>query len=322
MRYATAVSLLTLAVSACAAELRVGVFTLFRPTRLLVRPAEPAVVDGRLLPAGELMLIDHAPVRLTGLDGGDLVFALSIPGRIERRYHGTLEVIAESGFLVPVVKVGRETAVEAALAAELPEDAPAEALRALAVVIRSYYAAGRRHAHFDFCDTTHCQFFRPPPLPEHPASRAARATQNLVLTYRGAPFAPYYSAACGGRTRIPAELGLPVPDYPYRAVSCPSCRRDEPLWERRIPYALAAGLLNAPSEPLRLRIARELGWSALPGNGYTVRRDGDFLVFGGSGSGHGIGLCQHGAMALAGDGVGWRDIIAKYLPGTAIVLQH
>jgi stage II sporulation protein D len=301
-----------------AADLRVGVFTLFRPTRLLVEPAEPAVVDGRLLPAGASVTIDAAPFRLTGVDGGGITFTLSIPGRIQRRYHGTLNVLSDSGFLLPVVNVAREAAVEAALAAEMPEDAPPDALSAMAVLIRSYYAAGCRHARFDFCDTTHCQFFKSPPEPEHPASRATQRTHGLVLTYHGVPFAPYYSAACGGRTRTPADVGLPVRDYPYRATSCPICQKEEPPWERRIPFALAAELLNRPSESVRLRVVRELGWNALPGNDYAVRRDGSFLVFVGAGSGHGIGLCQRGAIGLAREGASWLDIVRKYLPGTMV----
>ena len=86
---------------------------------------------------------------------------LSVPGRIERRFRGTLEVASRGGALEAVVSLDIETAVASVVAAESPPGAPLEALKAQAVVARSYYLATRgRHAGFDFCDTTHCQFLR------------------------------------------------------------------------------------------------------------------------------------------------------------------
>jgi stage II sporulation protein D len=38
----------------------------------------------------------------------------------------------------------------------------------------------------------------------------------------------------------------------------------------------------------------------------------------GRGSGHGVGMCQHGALAMAEDGRSYEDILAHYYPGTEI----
>jgi peptidoglycan hydrolase-like amidase len=95
---------------------------------------------------------------------------------------------------------------------------------AQAVVSRSYYTAGHgRHAGFDFCDTTHCQFLREPPPAQSPAAIAAAHTRGLALFYRDAPLAAMFSASCGGRTRSLEDP--PADGYPYFAVECPYCRR-------------------------------------------------------------------------------------------------
>jgi peptidoglycan hydrolase-like amidase len=158
---------------------------------------------------------------ITGMDGGACDFVLSVPGRITRAYRGTGEVLTDGGELVAVVHMDTEIAVASIVAAESPPGAPMNALEAQAVVARSYLlAAGKRHKHSDFCDTTHCQFLRSPPPPDSQFSRAAGATRGLVLVYNGRPIEALYSANCGGRTRTLEQAGLTARGYPYFAVRC------------------------------------------------------------------------------------------------------
>ncbi len=42
------------------------------------------------------------------------------------------------------------------------------------------------------------------------------------------------------------------------------------------------------------------------------------LEFSGTGSGHGVGLCQKGADEMGAEGRTWRDILAFYYPGTEL----
>ncbi|MGH8629854.1 MAG: SpoIID/LytB domain-containing protein, partial [Burkholderiales bacterium] len=221
-------------------DVRIGVFSLFRPVELQLRPAAG---DALTILAGDETLAlegsEHAQMRVDGKlieirsrgrtlrvsgvrassRGGE--FTLAIPGRIERRFRGSLEVALADQALRPVVVMELETAVASVVAAESPPGAPLESLKAQAVAARSYFVAARgRHSGFDFCDTTHCQFLRDTTARDHPATRAAAATRGLVLTHNTRVVPAYYSASCGGRTRTLAELGLPAEDYPYYAVTC------------------------------------------------------------------------------------------------------
>ena len=42
-------------------------------------------------------------------------------------------------------------------------------------------------------------------------------------------------------------------------------------------------------------------------------------VFKGAGFGHGVGLCQHGAMGMAKSGIGWKEILLHYYKGSKLL---
>jgi peptidoglycan hydrolase-like amidase len=213
-----------------AALVTVGVFGLFHPTELDVRPAHGGAIVVERDGARESLEGSHAlrirgAAHVTGRNGGLGEFVLSVPGRITREFHGRLEVRADRGHLLAIVEMDRETAVASIVAAELPTVGN-EALKAQAVAARSFLAASRaRHEGFEFCDTTHCQFLREPPKPGSAAARAAEETRGLALAYQGRVFAALYSADCGGRTRTIEDAGWQTPQdvgyYPYFAVECP-----------------------------------------------------------------------------------------------------
>ena len=98
-------------------------------------------------------------------------------------------------------------------------------------------------------------------------------------------------------------------------MECHACERDPTEWIRQLPPDVVAPLMQVRSEQGRLNVVRQLGWSALPGNNYRVVTDGDSAIFHGRGSGHGVGVCQRGAIAQAKKGARFRDILLHYLPG-------
>jgi peptidoglycan hydrolase-like amidase len=205
----------------------IGVFGLFHPVELEVRPARGGVIvvksgeDEREMEGSRSIRLRSAAF-ITGRDGAPVRFTLSVPGKIRREFFGTLEIRPRAGQLLAIVTMDRETAVASIVAAESPPGAPMEARKAQAVVARSFLiAAHRRHEGFDFCDTTHCQFLREPPASGSPSRRAQETTAGLALNYQGRPIAALYSANCGGRTRTLEAAGWQAEPYPYFAVECP-----------------------------------------------------------------------------------------------------
>ena len=68
---------------------------------------------------GAQSLALNAPSRVTGRDGAQTDFILSIPNRIVREFRGTLEVRREGGHLLALVAMDLETATPEAIAAAL-----------------------------------------------------------------------------------------------------------------------------------------------------------------------------------------------------------
>lgn len=203
----------------------IAVFGLFHSSEFWVRPATSQAVrletesttitlEGRRI--AKFHLGQTGPVRIMS------DFQLSIPGKIERRFRGVLHITPAAHELIATIDMDLQDAVASVIAAESVPGAGLEALKAQAVVARSFYTAStKRHHSFDFCDTTHCQFLRAIPTAGTLALQAAEETRGLVLTYHNRPFAAFYSGACGGRTRaLESSTG-----YPYFAVNCDYCQR-------------------------------------------------------------------------------------------------
>jgi len=332
------------ALSYCSAQvtpgtLDFGVFSLFKPKHLLIRPAknqtvlltmsetsvaldsEFEVVSSR--EAVRIIVNGHSyraeSLLVTSRDGGATEFVLAVAGKIERKFRGTLRVTQKNRLLVPAVTIDRELAVASAVKAEAPPGAPVEALKAQAVVARSFYLGSRnRHQDFDFCDTTHCQLLREPPAPSDPASIAAQQTRGITLHYRGHIVPAMFSASCGGRTRTLAEVGIVSADYPYYSAEDAYCDRTAKRWTARLATPEARALAQSHSEHDRLALGRKVGWNVVPGNNYVARNERDSVIFEGKGSGHGLGLCQQGASAMARDGATFREILAHYFPNTTV----
>jgi len=324
--------------SASAQTVRIGVFTLFHPSELEIEPAGSAalVLTGGPVPLilngerGRRQAMVHfsksnlvlgsdpaLSINVAARDGGAADFILSVPGKITRRYRGVLIVSADEKQLVPVISMDIETAVASVVAAESPPGAAIEALKAQAVVARSFLYSGRRHQDYDFCDTTHCQFLRQPPALESSASKATRDTRSLILTWHGEPLAAMYSSRCGGKTMSLRDLGVAANGYPYFAVECAYCRRHPVTWTRTLSSADSAKLAQT-SERQRLALGREYGWSAIPSNHYTSRTSTESVALTGDGAGHGLGLCQYGAAGMAATGASFDAILGHYYPETEL----
>jgi peptidoglycan hydrolase-like amidase len=200
------------------------VFSLFHPVELQIQPARSnvLVVDKKQTIEGSRTIKLTGNATVTGREGSETAFILSIPGKISREFHGRLEVRQQDGHLLAIVKMELENAVASIVAAESPPTAPLEARKAQAVVARSFLTAARgRHTGFDYCDTTHCQFLREAPPSGSLSARAAEETRDLIIAYQGRAIAALYSANCGGKTRTLEDAGWNEEAYPYFAVECP-----------------------------------------------------------------------------------------------------
>jgi stage II sporulation protein D (peptidoglycan lytic transglycosylase) len=197
--------------------------------------------------------------------GREATLELALPGKLSRRVRGDLTISGGRdnlrGALKIVLTTEREAAVASVVAAETEARTP-EALKALAVVVRTYMLSHpNRHAGdgFDFCDTTHCQLYRGESDLAAEVARpvvlsAVAATAGEHLTFEGKPLEAYHTAACGGVTAMPQMVWGGVCNYPYTRLRCAWCRASSHYrWTRQASapaiFAALAASLSSPLSP-------------------------------------------------------------------------
>ncbi len=275
-----------------------------------VRMAQVVHSEGRLL-----LHLGFRPLPSSRIEvEGPLIVSAE---EIRRRFPGRLTLTAAGEEIKLVVELPLEEAVAAIVAREANPAALPEALRAQAIASRSFVLAAKgRHAGYELCDTTHCQYFTEA---SEESLTAAESTRSLVLRHGGALIEALSTRRCGGTTRTLAQVGLRPDRYPYFPVACEPCRRKPSPWERTLTASLVAPLLKRPgNENARLAVARKLGWSSVPSNDYAIRVEGEKLILQGRGQGHGVGLCQFGAAELAHKGWSAIEILEHYFPNATI----
>ena len=230
-----------------------------------------------------------------------------------------------------------------------------EGNKAMAVLARTYALRARKgpDADYDLVDHVGAQVYRGLVELNPTAVEATRQTKGQTLTYDGMPIEAVYYASSGGHTAANESVWDSAP-LPYlRAQPDPfDAAAPYGAWMAEVPrQALLRALSQAYDAPVegflvgtyseegRVRTIQLLGTGApsISGSAFRqfvnrhfgptrlrstfwtdVRRDGDRYVFEGKGYGHGVGMSQWGAHAMAAHGYSYRDILGFYYPGVSL----
>ena len=216
----------------------------------IVRQAESANIaaDGAVLivtPGGTSSPLEWiGTLTLKPRDGGLRLSKLRLPTetRLEPqdgatikvgadRYRGALILRLDPGQTVTIVEdVPMEYYLEGVLPFEMDPDWPLEALKAQAVVARSFAYANMgkfRKDGFDLTADTRSQMYRGISQVNENVRRAVRETHGEVLGWNGQLLRVYYHACCGGFTENAAEAWGGDPKEtpkPLRGVKDPWCQ--------------------------------------------------------------------------------------------------
>ena len=239
-----------------------------------------------------------------------------------------------------------ERYVEGVVSGETYADWPADALKAQAVVARTYVLhqrARRRRQAFDVEPNVLSQrFLSDAPAPS--VRRAVAATRGEYLSFESTPILAVFHSSSGGRTASSEEVWGQALPY-LRSVESPDDGAPDYFWSYEIARAdlvlalheaglpVASAELGALERSSSGRVARleiggmsvsgrqlreVLGGRALRSALFEARETETGVLFLGSGAGHGVGLCQWGSRELARRQRGYREILAHYYPGTSL----
>ncbi len=179
--------------------------------------------------------------------------------------------------------------------------------------------------------------------------QAVDSTDGLILIYDGEPIAAVFCAASTPLTESAADVW--GSDLPYLiSVESPGgqdCSRYEDTvtisqeafaaavqtewpeadfskppaeWFNDSHRSQAGSVLDVLVGGVRLTGSEVRQTVGLNSANFTVRVQGDDLVFSTIGYGHGVGLSQYGARYMALEGRSYDEILSHYYPGTALQL--
>lgn len=286
--------------------------------------------------------------------GAAVTVKIALPGDspVWHRYRGEISLCTAGGRLRITNDVPLEEYLCGVLKPEIGASAPVEALKAQAVAARTYAIRnlGRLNDQgADLDDTTRTQSYLGADGETPAICQAVQDTGGLVMTFDGKPIEAVYSTDCGGET-APGPASEPY----LQPVSDPDCAQKS-AWTKTYTRdqldAALQGLLgqsidkiaslsiettdssgraavieitgaNGQTKEVTGAALREtLGTDSLRSTLFTVTQapDGSF-TFSGHGWGHGMGMCQQGAIAMASDSPAatYDEILKHYYTGIGI----
>ncbi len=269
-------------------------------------------------------------------------------------YRGDILIYLNARWRLEVInRLGVEEYVMGLMKTEISPAWPFESLKAQAVVARTYslYQLDRNHNRmYDLKSSTDSQVYSGIAGEDPKTSKAVKATKGEVLVTLDGYLPALYHACCGGQTEDAQYI---FHDHPALVgVSCGFCN-DSPHfeWGKKIsPIQLRSLFLReffrmgtiksitikdrTPHGGVEtLLITHSLGQDIINGKqlraliGHNILRSINFtitqdeegaFVFKGQGWGHGVGLCQWGAKAMAEQGASYKAILNHYYPLASI----
>ena len=203
---------------------------------------------------------------------------------------------------------------------------------------------------------------RQPDAIAHLVAAAVDRTRGLIITDGNGPIQALFHADCGGHTSAATDVwGGPAPGYldGVRDRVCVTTPRDD--WHLALDIDPLRRILNTTpdtavgqrldqiavvsrdpagratrvgvtgekhrvvrGERLRAVISGQLGPRAFRSTLFVLEQLDDRIEFSGHGFGHGVGLCQTGAIVRARRSEAVDSILAHYYPGTWLeaIFQH
>lgn len=144
---------------------------------------------------------------------------------LKHRYRGSIQIDVIAGKLRAINMVGLEQYLYGVVPSEMPFNWLPEALKAQAVVARSYALATRRTGAFDLYPDTRSQVYLGIEHEKPSTNAAVNATAGQVVLYEGEVAKTFFFSTSGGRTASAEDVfGEPVPYLvsvpdPYDSIS-------------------------------------------------------------------------------------------------------
>jgi stage II sporulation protein D len=277
---------------------------------------------------------------MKGMTGTD-VFSVRINGKsdAEQKYTGDLQCYPDLGFLVLIDSCNIDQYIAGVVKAEGGTGRNIEYIKTQALIARTYmYRYFDRHLldRYNLCDDTHCQAYMGITTNQLIIKAVNETSGLVVLGSDSTLIMSAFHSNCGGETVSSENVWLSGQPY-LKKVSDPYCTgSNNARWSKKIPLADWKAYLNKSGSSSNGNTAQDFSYSQiirqkdyrigsftipfkkirddlnLKSTFFSVFIDGNYIILKGRGYGHGVGLCQEGAMAMAAKGFNYKQILKFY----------
>lgn len=262
----------------------------------------------------------------------------------EHKYFGSIKVSAKNGTLNLVNDLNVDTYVGMVVQAEVGYGAVEEYYKIQSIICRTYAMRNlERHAldGYDLCDNEHCQVFSGLKQPTNEVIKATAATSGSVMVDPESQLIlSAFHANCGGQTSNSEDVWRESRSYLTSVEDTFCLGSRSAVWNKSIP-------LNEFLSQIGFSVDLEIndGWSfsqsdrkkhfaigvdsvetskmrrflQLKSTYFNLDIKGGVVKLYGRGYGHGVGLCQQGAMKMAEHGYSYSQILGYYYKGVSLV---
>ena len=269
------------------------------------------------------------------------------------KYSGELRISSINGALKIINYVNEADYLTGVLRGEVGYDKSNALYEVHAILSRTYarfYKDRHRSEGFELCDQTHCQVFKGH-YDYKPYQQAILSTKDLVVidSVKGDLAELLFHSNCGGQTCASEDVWKSTLTY-CRSIRDTFClRSQQAIWQKQISLdlfcnklnigmpidstaknslrdAICSFSLNRPemlnignkkfkTTELRTRLNLKSAW-------FDWECRGDSVYFYGRGFGHGVGMCQVGAIRMSELGYSPSQIIKHYYRNVIIAKRE
>lgn len=259
---------------------------------------------------------------------------------------GAQDASSDSNGITAINIIDLEDYLLSVLPSEMPSSWPLEALKAQAVAARSYAIANiGKHSKdgYDLRATIDDQVYMGVSSENPNSNRAVAETEGLILKHQGKPVSAFFHSTSGGSTEVAEHVwGRPVPYL--RMVPDYDDMSPHFAWNKKVKVdelAHAVGgdlgqlttfsiVSRTPSNRVKEAVLAGSNGSKnisgetlrkifkLPSTNFNIVCKDNTLEFLGRGNGHGLGLSQWGARALAEHGYNAAQILTYYYKDVSV----
>ena len=260
------------------------------------------------------------------------------PKTREQEYNNHLKLKIHTGSIQLVNSVNIESYVGGVVEAETGRDRPYEFYKVQSIISRTYALANfRRHADegYQLCDAVHCQVYHGLSKYEDLIPKAVMSTKGIVIVDSDIDLiTAAFSSNCGGKTRNAEDVWSKEVSYLKARVDSFCLESKHAKWEKDIslsqwnsyekkeqskPLQAHSGkgsmIMDASYSEFNYQKSDLIGMRSyfkLNSTRFVIEDKKDHLLFIGRGFGHGVGLCQEGAISMAAKGYQYKEILEAY----------